>query len=277
MTALAGALAVALSAAAAWIWYRSHSTLRRVQPDKVKRRATNALTIAIAVIGITGLFMMYAVAGASPTILLLCVVVSGGSIALVVRGQRRRQGAARRRDQVSEACMVLAQALRTGRMPGEALELAADDCPVLHPVVAVQRLGGDPVASLFRLSTAPGAAGLGDLARAWALIIGSGAPAGPLLERIAQNARHTREVDHAVRTELAAPRMTGRLLALLPAAGLVIGFGLGGNPLDFLVGTVPGQLCLLLGLLLAGSGVLWSERIAGLREPAVDLPQRYRS
>jgi tight adherence protein B len=50
---------------------------------------------------------------------------------------------------------------------------------------------------------------------------------------------------------------------LLPIGVLLIGRGAGGDPVGFLLHTVPGTTCLVLGLLLAWCGLLWIERIAG--------------
>jgi tight adherence protein B len=65
---------------------------------------------------------------------------------------------------------------------------------------------------------------------------------------------------------LSAPRATSRLLAVLPLAGLALGYGFGGDPVGFLAGSAPGQLSLVVGVALGCAGVLWTERIADLRE-----------
>jgi len=53
---------------------------------------------------------------------------------------------------------------------------------------------------------------------------------------------------------------------VLPLVGLGLGYGFGGDPLEFLTASVPGQLCLALGALLGCVGVFWTERIAGSEE-----------
>ena len=58
------------------------------------------------------------------------------------------------------------------------------------------------------------------------------------------------------------PSATGRLLAVLPLAGLGLGFAFGGDPLAFLLGTAVGRLALCAGVGLACAGIAWSERIA---------------
>jgi tight adherence protein B len=65
-----------------------------------------------------------------------------------------------------------------------------------------------------------------------------------------------------VAEELAGPRSTAQVLALLPFVGLGLSFALGSNPFDFLVGQALGRVCLLLGVGLACLGVVWSELLA---------------
>jgi tight adherence protein B len=52
------------------------------------------------------------------------------------------------------------------------------------------------------------------------------------------------------------------MLAVLPVGVLLLGAGVGGDPIGFLTGTTPGLVCLALGLALSFSGLLWLERIA---------------
>ena len=71
----------------------------------------------------------------------------------------------------------------------------------------------------------------------------------------------------AARTARAAPTM--RVLAGLPAFGLLLGTGLGADTVGWLVGTGPGRVVLTLGLLLDGIGVLWSRRLVAGVEAAL--------
>jgi tight adherence protein B len=52
------------------------------------------------------------------------------------------------------------------------------------------------------------------------------------------------------------------MLALLPLVGIGFGMMLGSDPLAWLLGTTPGRLCLLAGLVLTAAGTLWTGRIA---------------
>jgi tight adherence protein B len=62
--------------------------------------------------------------------------------------------------------------------------------------------------------------------------------------------------------QLAGPRATARMLATLPLIGLAMGMLMGADPLQWLLGTAPGLLCLLGGALLTVAGMAWTGRIA---------------
>jgi len=54
---------------------------------------------------------------------------------------------------------------------------------------------------------------------------------------------------------------TARLLAVLPLGVLLLGSGLGGDPIGFLLGTTPGLVCLCAGVALEYLGLRWLARI----------------
>jgi tight adherence protein B len=60
---------------------------------------------------------------------------------------------------------------------------------------------------------------------------------------------------------MAGPKATARVLALLPAVGLLLGSGLGGSPVAWLLGTPLGWLMLALGLGLEAVGLWWVRRL----------------
>ena len=68
-----------------------------------------------------------------------------------------------------------------------------------------------------------------------------------------------------VAAELAAAYATARMLAVLPLGVLLLGSGIGGDPVGFLTGSIPGLVCLALGLALSFAGLQWlAERPVGL-------------
>ena len=69
------------------------------------------------------------------------------------------------------------------------------------------------------------------------------------------------ELEHADSARAAA-QATARLLAALPVGVLLLGNGLGGDPVGFLLDTPPGLVCLCAGLALEYAGLCWLAHIA---------------
>ena len=61
----------------------------------------------------------------------------------------------------------------------------------------------------------------------------------------------------------AADGVAGNVLAALPALGLLLGVGMGAQPVAVLLGSSVGHLLLLAGTVLTCAGLLWSARIVG--------------
>lgn len=211
----------------------------------------------LPVVGLAGV-----IGGTPVAVVGLAAVIVAMTTVRVVQLRRRAARARRATGDVSRACALLASELDLGKIPAMALVAAADDCPVLAPAAAIAGIGGDPVSVWHRQSEQPGQAGLTVLARAWQVAIDTGAPLGPSLDTVAAALRADEEVEGLVLGELAAPRMTGVLLAFLPVVGVVLGYLIGGDPVAFLTGEPAGWACLLGGCALAAAGVLWTERLA---------------
>lgn len=222
-------------------------------------RAVRAAATALAVAGI-----VVATARFGASAVGLAIVVAG--VLLAARRYQLGRAAARirveRRAAVRQACDVLASELRAGRTPDQALAAAAADLPLLRECSAVARMGGDVPGALRTASRRDGAEGLTRLAAAWSTAEGSGAGLVGVLDRLVEGLRQEEEMRAEVTAQLAAPRATARLLALLPLAGLALGSGIGSHPFRVLLGTPYGLGCLLLGGSLAALGVWWVERLA---------------
>lgn len=175
---------------------------------------------------------------------------------------RRQRWVLRRSDEVADACQALAGLLRVGHVPTVALRLAASDSSVLAEASAAQRVGASVVAVLRRQGEHSGAGGLTELATAWEVAETTGASLTSTLDALQSRLEASRTLSRVVSAELAAPRATGRLLAALPFFGLLLGYGIGGDPASFLLSTPVGELCLVGGVVLACVGVWWIERIA---------------
>jgi tight adherence protein B len=175
---------------------------------------------------------------------------------------RRDRAAVRRRDRVVDSCEAMLGELHAGQPPSVALARAAVVWPELAPVAGTARLGGDVPAALRALAVRPGAGAVDRLAGAWQLCSVTGSGLAAALEQVLATVRAEHEVLLAVRSELASARATARLMAVLPVVVLVMAEGVGAGAWQFLLGTVAGHLVLLVGALLAVTGVLWLERIA---------------
>ncbi|BCK69590.1 membrane protein [Streptomyces libani subsp. rufus] len=187
---------------------------------------------------------------------------------LVTRGAGRvrdRQAAA-----VIALCAAVAGELRAGRQPAQAL-LAAG-APGLgasgSAMLAAARYGGDVPQALRVAARHPGAAGLTGMAACWQVAVEGGAGLASGLERIAAGLRAQRDQRDELRAQLAGPRATALMLALLPAAGLLMGSALGADPLRVLLHTPAGWGCLVVGGLLEWGGVAWTARIVAASEGA---------
>jgi tight adherence protein B len=219
----------------------------------------------LAVAGVAGLVTAVLVRTRSVILVGVVTALAGGLARLRILALRRAT-AAERRSRVIETCDLLAAELRAGLPAGRALTHASLEWPVLEPVAAAARLGGDVPAALRQVAQVPGADAMAAVAAAWQIAERSGAGLASVLDRMVDALR----ADEAVRREVAAalgpPRATARMLATLPCFGLLLGIGLGGNPVGFLLDTTPGLACLSVGVALALAGLAWVEHLAGTAE-----------
>jgi tight adherence protein B len=212
-----------------------------------------------------------------PTHSPLVAAAAAGAVVPVIR-LRRRHRRARARDQRQQAvvglCAALAGELRTGATPQQAAELVAaeltDPGPAgalpgaLDGTVLLAAVGyGGSVPEAFRaMAESPGAEGAAGIAACWQVASSTGAGLAAGLDRVAEGLRAERALHETVRAELAGPRSTAALLAALPVFGLLLGAGLGADPLRVLLHTPSGLACLLLGGLLEAAGIAWTASIA---------------
>lgn len=200
----------------------------------------------------------------------VAAVVCGGALVGVARWRRavaaRQAGAAERAGAV-EAAAALAAELSAGRVPADALAAAADVAvgparSALQAAAAAARLGGDvPAALVHAAPSSAVAAVLRSLAACWAVCATSGTGLAAAVSRLEEGLRADAARRRALDAELAGPRATAWLLAVLPVFGLLMAAGLGADPLHVLLHTPVGWVCLAGGVLLDAAGLLWTSRL----------------
>ncbi|MFI6321429.1 type II secretion system F family protein [Nonomuraea sp. NPDC050556] len=166
-----------------------------------------------------------------------------------------------------ELCQSLSAELAAGRTPGEALARAIStvdfpDPDALRPLIAAARDGGDVPAALTAVAPAQGGEGLRRLAACWEVSVTVGAGLSGLVDRVGSTLRAAQAHRQDVSAQLAGPRTTARMLAALPALGLLMAGSLGMHPLDFLFGSLPGLACLTAGIALDACGLWWTHHLA---------------
>lgn len=260
------ALTLLCAAAAAWLWFPPADPVRRRlsvrSPRGSRRSPVQLVSTAVAGGALLTIAVIGALLGPAAAAVALAVLIATAA-AVQVAGQARRTRAEHAiRAEVANACAVIANQVRVGRIPAEALALAAEDAPVLAVPTRINRSGGDVVVALLEQAREPGCRGLRDLARAWQVGIRTGAPMADLLDQVATALRADQAVERTVTAELAGPRATGRVMGVLPLCGIGLGYLLGGDPLAFLIAGPLGWLCLVIGVALAAAGMLWIEWLA---------------
>lgn len=188
-----------------------------------------------------------------------------------LRGRAERAAAERTAAAVSVLCGTLAGDLRAGRPPHAALadtlqSAGWPDSPELGRIagllLSAARFGGDvPGALRTAARRVPGAQGLGAVAACWQVAVDGGAGLAAALDRVAAALRAEADQREDLRAQLAGPRSTAVLLALLPVFGMVLGTTLGAHPATVLLHTPAGLACLVAGAFLEWAGLAWTARI----------------
>ncbi|MFG2387803.1 type II secretion system F family protein [Streptomyces lavendulae] len=217
-----------------------------------------------------------------PLVAGLVVAVLGGSVIPLVAGALavplvRRRLRARERErargtraaEVVALCGAVVGELRAGSQPGRALTVAmrrtsagpGGPGPAEAGVLAAAAFGGDVAAALHEAAREPGAGGLAGMAACWRVSVDGGAGLAAGLDRLEGALRAERDREESLRAQLAGARSTTVVLALLPLVGLLMGTGLGADPLRVLLHSPVGWGCLLVGGALEALGLLWCRRI----------------
>lgn len=195
----------------------------------------------------------------------VAAVLAVGTATVLIDGGRRRVDTGRMRVETTDAVRVLGRELRAGSSVATACDAAAGAAgpralPLMTALGVAARVGaGAPSIDAQEKSTDGARTALGaalNLSRRY------GIPLATLVDGAAEDL--TRSAQAAGRQEamLAGPRLSGYLLSALPLLGILLGVGMGANPLPVLFGPGVGAALLIVGVLLTCLGLLWSARIA---------------
>lgn len=155
---------------------------------------------------------------------------------------------------------------------------ATDADVSLTAVAQAAGAGGDVAAAIGAVARRRDGPGVrtawAGLAAAWQVASLTGAPLGACLRDLAGSLRELDRIGRDVGTALAGPSATARLVLWLPVVALVLGMALGFDTVRTLLATVPGLVCLGLGLAFLLAGGRWSRALttrAAQRDPAPGL------
>ena len=95
----------------------------------------------------------------------------------------------------------------------------------------------------------------------WLLTRRHGLAFTPLIDALAADLSEQIAAEAERAGQVAGPRMSGYVMAVLPLLGLALGVGMGADPFRVLLLTPVGNILLLVGVLLTCAGLLWSARI----------------
>lgn len=181
----------------------------------------------------------------------------------VVRTWLRRRKPVSSQALLATALRTLSSELRAGSTPVEALERAAGNPPLWPHALAAARFGDRVDRGLvLDAQRRPDIAGpLRQFAACWHVGVVRGSGLALSVERLAVSLRVQQELHSTLRSELAAPRATARMLGLLPVIGIALGYLLGADPLAWFLGSSAGLTVLALAVFLTIVGVAWTKRI----------------
>ncbi|MDQ2847310.1 MAG: secretion protein F [Actinomycetota bacterium] len=193
----------------------------------------------------------------------VAALLFGGTAIHLMRRSFGERAGANEWAELLAALRMLARELRSGAAPVAAATSAATAVggapgELLTDLAAAARLGVDRAMPVRAGPTGQVAERLRAGLR---LSVQHGVPWAALVEAFAVDIADRVQAASDRGAQVAGPRFSGYVLAALPLFGLLLGAGMGANPLRVLLGPAPGGLLLPVGTALACAGLLWSARI----------------
>ncbi|MDQ6658524.1 MAG: secretion protein F [Actinomycetota bacterium] len=195
----------------------------------------------------------------------VAALMFGGTALHLARRSLAERSGAKEWAELLAALRMLARELRSGAAPVAAATSAASAVggaagELLTDLAAAARLGVDRAMPVRAGPTGQVAERLRAGLR---LSVQHGVPWAALIEAFAVDVADRVQAASDRGAQVAGPRFSGYVLAALPVFGLLLGAGMGANPLRVLLGPAPGGLLLPVGAALTCAGLLWSARIVG--------------
>lgn len=208
--------------------------------------------------GLVGWLLAGALAG-------IAAVMFGATAVHLLRRSLRERAAAHEWAELLAALRMLVRELRSGASPMAAATASAAAVggpagELLTDLASAARLGVDRA---MPVRAGPSGEVADRLRAGLRLSVLHGVPWATLVEAFAMDVADRVQAASDRGAQVAGPRFSGYVLAALPVFGLLLGAGMGANPLRVLLGPAPGGLLLPVGTALACAGLLWSARIVG--------------
>lgn len=161
---------------------------------------------------------------------------------------------------------LLSRDLRSGAVPAVAATHAAGAArgvavAVLTELATGARVGAPGGSTAVFTVEGPTAEICARLTSGWDLAARQGLAITPIIDAVVLDASERLAADTERAGQVAGPRISGYVMAALPAMGLLLGVGMGADPIRVLTRTGIGNVLLAVGVTLTCAGLLWSARI----------------
>ncbi len=187
------------------------------------------------------------------------------TVAVLVRSELASVREQRALSEMLAATRTLARELRSGAAPLVAIGACAS-AHRGHAAAVLESLAIEVAGDRGLGSAGGGTSGLtsemtGRLAGGWALSARYGVPWASLVETVSVDLEDRSRARAQRSAQVSGPRVSGYVLAVMPCLGVLLGVGMGADPLHVLLGTGAGHLMLLVGSVLTCAGLAWTARI----------------
>jgi len=258
--AAVGRPVVGAGAVAGAVWARPSATPAVGGATTTRSRLPRLLAGAGAVCALAA---AGAVAGIAGLVATTAVLATGGLLVRRALADRRGRAAS---TEILAALRMLGRELRAGAEPATAAANASAACrgqgaEVLLELAHLARSDGALSRRVGGHQNSVRAQTVEQLRCGWLLTRRHGLAFTPLVDALAATVAEQLAADAERSGQVAGPRMSGYVMAVLPVLGLGLGIGMGADPLRVLMTTPVGRVLLVVGVGLTCAGLLWSARI----------------